>query len=121
MRLQRLPIRRKIMAVIMLTSITVVTLTVFAFMAYDLTTVRDTTVTGLTTMGRIVADNSSGAVTFKNERDAQETLASLRALQQGSADADRDGKPRRLQVKVDRRKVTVRSRQWVVIPQKRSA
>jgi VWFA-related protein len=31
-------------------------------------------------------------------------------------DADRDGRPRALDVKVDRKKVTVRSRQWVVIP-----
>jgi VWFA-related protein len=32
------------------------------------------------------------------------------------ADADRDGQPRELRVKVDQRGVTVRSRQWVVIP-----
>ena len=32
------------------------------------------------------------------------------------ADADRDGKPRKLSVKVDGRGVTVRSRQWVLVP-----
>jgi len=33
-------------------------------------------------------------------------------------DADRDGRPHALSVKVDRKKVTIRSRQWVVIPAK---
>jgi hypothetical protein len=32
------------------------------------------------------------------------------------AEADRDGRPRQLHVKVDRRATTVRSRQWVLIP-----
>lgn len=32
------------------------------------------------------------------------------------AEADRDGKARELRVKVDRRGVTVRSRQWVLVP-----
>jgi VWFA-related protein len=32
------------------------------------------------------------------------------------ADADRDGQPRELKVKVDRRGVTIRNRQWVLIP-----
>jgi VWFA-related protein len=32
------------------------------------------------------------------------------------ADADRDGKPRELKVKVNRRGVTVRNRQWVLVP-----
>jgi hypothetical protein len=35
-------------------------------------------------------------------------------------DADRSGRPRELRVKVDRKGVTVRSRQWVVVPAKRS-
>jgi VWFA-related protein len=35
------------------------------------------------------------------------------------ADADRDGKPRELRVKVHQQDTTVRSRQWVVIPPKR--
>ena len=34
------------------------------------------------------------------------------------AQADRDGRPRELKVKVDQRGVTVRNRQWVVIPAK---
>ena len=36
------------------------------------------------------------------------------------ADADRDGRPRELKVKVDKRGVTVRNRQWVLIPPKSS-
>jgi VWFA-related protein len=34
------------------------------------------------------------------------------------AEADRDGQPRQLKVKVDRSGVTVRSRQWVVVPRR---
>ena len=34
------------------------------------------------------------------------------------ADADRDGRPRRLSVKVDSARTTVRSRQWVIVPKR---
>ena len=37
------------------------------------------------------------------------------------ADVDRDGQPRELRVKVDRRGVTVRNRQWVVIPPRQAS
>ena len=78
MNLRDLPLRRKIMAVIMLTSITVVVLTVAAFMIYDLVTIRETTVRNLSTLGQIVGANSTYALTFKNETDAAEVLSSLR-------------------------------------------
>ncbi len=79
MNFKELPIRRKIMAAIMLTSITVVILTVVAFMTYDLTTIRKNTIRDFATLSRIIAWNSTAAVAFKNENDAREVLSSLAA------------------------------------------
>lgn len=79
MKLQDLPLRQKIMAVIMLTSTTVVLLTAAAFISYDLFTIRDSTVRNLSTLAQIISANSTAAVAFKNEPDAIEVLASLRA------------------------------------------
>lgn len=73
------PIRHKIMAAIMLTSITVVVLTVAAFMIYDLTTIRKNTIHDFSTLSRVIAGNSTAALAFKNESDAREVLSSLAA------------------------------------------
>jgi VWFA-related protein len=59
--------------------------------------------------------NGSGDFAF--DRVLRETSAYY-LLGVEPALADRDGKPRQLQVKVHRRGVSVRSRQWVVIPAK---
>ncbi|HYG21922.1 MAG TPA: PAS domain S-box protein [Verrucomicrobiae bacterium] len=93
MRLQDLPIRRRIMAAIMLTSMTVVFLTVAAFMIYDLTTLRRTMARDFTTLARVLADNSSAALAFQNDIDARKVLASVTAEPQIVAAAlyDADG------------------------------
>src|SRR5262249_10513733 len=57
----------------------VLVLTVTAFVVYDLTTFRDGMVQNLSTLGRVVAANSTAALAFKNRKDAAETLSSLRA------------------------------------------
>jgi PAS domain S-box-containing protein len=77
MRFDELPIRRKIMAAIMLTSITVVILTVAAFMAYDLATIRRTMVRDFSTLARVVALQSSASLAFKNDVDGREVLSAL--------------------------------------------
>jgi PAS domain S-box-containing protein len=79
MKFAELPIRRKIMTAIMLTSITVVILTAAAFMIHDLTNSRKDTIRGFTTLARGTAWNSTAALAFKNENDAREALSSLRA------------------------------------------
>jgi VWFA-related protein len=56
-----------------------------------------------------------GAGEFAFDRVLRETSA-VYLLGVEPADADRDGRPRALRVKVDHRGATVRSRQWVVIP-----
>ncbi|HLP77956.1 MAG TPA: CHASE sensor domain-containing protein, partial [Candidatus Paceibacterota bacterium] len=77
MKFEDLPIRRKIMAAILLTSITVVILTVAVFMTYDLTTIRKSAVRDFSTLARIISWNSSGALAFNNDSDAREVLSSL--------------------------------------------
>jgi hypothetical protein len=59
----------------------------------------------------------SGSTEFAFKRVLRETSAYY-LLGVEPAPADRDGKPRQLKVKVNKRGVNVRSRQWVVIPAK---
>ena len=66
------------MTVILLASLTVVLVTVAAFMVYDLVTFRQAMVRRLTTQARIVAENSTGDLAFRNENDAANVLATLR-------------------------------------------
>ena len=66
------------MQVIMLASITVMLLTVAAFMAYDLITFRRSMVSNLRTQAQTVAENITAALEFRDEKDAANVLASLR-------------------------------------------
>src|SRR5437867_8934981 len=79
MAFQDLPIKRKVMAVIMLTSITVLLLTAAAFMAYDLITFQTTMKRNLNTLALVTADYSTAALAFQNEKNAYETLYALHA------------------------------------------
>jgi PAS domain S-box-containing protein len=79
MAFQDLPIKGKIRAVIMLTSVAVLLFTAAAFMVYDLVTYRQTMLRNLSTTASIIADNSTAALAFKNETDAQQVLAALHA------------------------------------------
>jgi PAS domain S-box-containing protein len=72
-------IKRKVMRVIMLTSIATLLITVTAFMIYDLVTFRQGMVQNLATQARIIADNSTAALAFQDENDAMNVLASLRS------------------------------------------
>lgn len=78
MKSRELPIKRKVMAVTMLTSVIVLVVAVAAFMAYDLTTFRETMVRTLTALAQATAENSADALAFGDKKDAMETLSSLR-------------------------------------------
>jgi PAS domain S-box-containing protein len=67
------------MAVIMLASLTVLLVASAAFMVYDLVTFRRAMLRNLITQARMIAENSTAAVMFRNENDAANVLASLRA------------------------------------------
>jgi len=72
-------IKRKLMAMLLLTSGVVLVLTCGAFFAYEMLTFRQATLRQLTTIGQIVAANSTAALAFENQNDAAEVLAALKA------------------------------------------
>src|SRR2546427_1307069 len=75
------PIKRKLTTLFLLTSGAVVLLTCASYFAYEYLTFRQTILGQLSTLGEIVATNSTAAVAFGNERDAGEILAALKAEQ----------------------------------------
>src|SRR5260221_1513412 len=79
MAFQDLPIRRKVTAVIMLTSIIALLITAAAFIVYDAISYRGVLAHNLSIISSITADNSSGVLAFPNEPEAQAILARLRA------------------------------------------
>ena len=97
MAFQNASIKWKVVAVIMLTSVTVLLLTAATFTAYDLITYRATLIRHLSVTSEIVAAESTAAVDFLSPEEAQEKLNALRgdqrimsaALQAGFQDYDR--------------------------------
>ncbi|MBI3853131.1 MAG: HAMP domain-containing protein [Verrucomicrobia bacterium] len=94
MSLRNTPIKRKLMAILLLTSGVVVALTCAAFIAAEFLTFRQTTLRQLATIGQVIAANSAAALAFDNPGDANETLAALRAERHVVAASlyDKDGK-----------------------------
>jgi uncharacterized membrane protein affecting hemolysin expression len=75
----KMRIQRKLMASVMLTSGAVLLVTCSAFFAYEFLTFRQTSVRQLSTLGRIVGNNSTASLAFDNQEDATEVLGALRA------------------------------------------
>ncbi len=94
MALRDKPIRQQLMAILLLTSGVVLVLTCAAFLAYEFVTFRQTTLKNLSTLGGIIAANSTASLAFQNEGDAREILSALRAEPHVVAAAlyDKDGK-----------------------------
>jgi len=94
MALRDKPIRQQLMAILLLTSGVVLVLTCAAFLAYEFVTFRQTTLKNLSTLGAIIAANSTASLAFQNEGDAREILSALRAEPHVVAAAlyDKDGK-----------------------------
>jgi signal transduction histidine kinase len=67
------------MAIILLICGAVSLLTCASFSAYEFFTFRQSTIASLTTVGSILASNSTAALTFANSEDAAEILAALQA------------------------------------------
>lgn len=80
--LARLPIKWKLMAVMLLTSGVVVLLTLAAFLAYEFFTYRKTAASELSSIASIVATNSTAALAFDSPEEAGEILSALRAESQ---------------------------------------
>jgi len=88
------PIRQKLMAILRLTSGVVVVLSCAAFLVYAVLSFRQTTLKNLSTLGAIIAANSTASLAFQNEADAREILSALRAEPHivGAALYDKDGR-----------------------------
>ncbi len=79
MGLADIPIKRKLLRAILLTSGAVLLITCSAFFTYELVTFRQSTLSQLSIIGEIIADNSTAALAFNSTSDALEVLASLKA------------------------------------------
>lgn len=66
------------MATMLLTSAAAIVLTCSALMLYELVTSRDESLEQVATLARIVSANSTAALAFRDEQDAQEVLGTLR-------------------------------------------
>ena len=88
------PIPRKLTAMFLLISGLVLLLTSSAFIGYQYLSIRQATRSSLSTLGRIIAANSTASLAFANETDASEILAALRTEPHIVAGAlyDRDGR-----------------------------
>lgn len=88
------PIRRKVIAVIMLTSVAALLLTTVAFTVYDLFTYRQTSVHRFSELAAILAEHSASALQAQDAAEGQRLLAALRADPEimGAAVYDRQGK-----------------------------
>lgn len=93
MPLRHVSIPRKLMIVILLVSGTTLLLTCAAFFVYETISFRQTTVQQLSTLGKIIADNSTAALAFRSEPDANEILTALQATPHivGAALFDEEG------------------------------
>ncbi|HYK19400.1 MAG TPA: ATP-binding protein [Pyrinomonadaceae bacterium] len=79
MLLRKAPIRRRLMTIILVTCGAVSLLTCLSFFAYEFFTFRQSTIASLSTLGSVLASNSTAALTFANSEDAAEVLSALRA------------------------------------------
>jgi PAS domain S-box-containing protein len=70
---------RKLVKIVLLTSGGALLLTCTTILAYEFLTFRQTTLQQASTLGQLVAANSTAALAFENSEDADEILAALKA------------------------------------------
>lgn len=93
MSLADVPIRRKLLASILVTSVVVMMLMLGVFMAYNYGELRKAMVRQITSLGDLVGVNATASLAFENAGDAHDVLAALRSQRRVSAAAlyDREG------------------------------
>jgi PAS domain S-box-containing protein len=79
MRLNDAPIRRKLMVIILLTTVTALLLMRGTLLTFEFLRFKQSTTRQLSTMGKIMAANSTAALAFANQDDAVEILSALKA------------------------------------------
>ena len=77
--LQNLPIKTKLIAMMMMTSSTAMLLMALAIAINEAVTERDTLEKELATLAHVIGSRSTGALTFNDSRTATENLSSLQA------------------------------------------
>ncbi len=90
-RIKRLPIKTKIVLIILLTSVVALLLEGIGFVVYERMRVREELSRDLASLARIVADRNTAALTFNDNRVAQETLAALKLKKAVTAACVYDG------------------------------
>jgi signal transduction histidine kinase/CheY-like chemotaxis protein len=78
--LRQLPLRAKLIAMIMVTSATVLVLASAAYLAFDYYRLRADLSDELSAQAQLVLENSSAALNFDDARAAEETLATLASV-----------------------------------------
>lgn len=79
MRLRDTPIQRKLMSVILLTCAVVLSLMCTAYIILESVSFKNIVKSNLSTLGDVIATNSSAALAFDNATDAEEVLNALSA------------------------------------------
>ena len=79
-RLQRLPIRAKLIAMIMLTSATVLVLAGLAYLGWDYYRLRQDLTTEAWAQAQLLLDNTRSSLSFNDPRDATDILSTLRSM-----------------------------------------
>ena len=79
MRSKEASIQGKLMRVILVTSATALLLTTIYYFTYEYYSFRQTTKSHLSTLGRIIAENSTAALAFDDKKTAEEVLNALKA------------------------------------------
>lgn len=77
--LRDVPLRRKLIAIILVTCCVAMVLMRGVFLTYEYLTFRRANVRQLTTLAEILATNSTAALAFENQDDAREILGALKA------------------------------------------
>ena len=78
MKLRDTPIQRKLMSVILLTCGIVLSLMCFAYVVLEYVSFRNTAKNNISTLGAVIATNSSAALAFDSQIDAQEVLNAVK-------------------------------------------
>ena len=74
---QDISIKRKLLVIIMITSTVALLLVSAGFVSYEVITFRKGMVNDLSTLAQIIGDRSTAALSFKIQKDAEETLRAL--------------------------------------------
>src|ERR1700722_9637892 len=79
MHFRDMPVRRKLLTIILFVSGVVSLVTCATLLTYDYLTFRNATRENMATLGSVVAENSTASLAFLNRDDATAVLAAFRA------------------------------------------